>query len=250
MKNEHSESEISSTALDCVVLFDIDGTLLAGPTAGTSAGFDSMMRAVVKVAGRKGKGPFVDFAGRTDLHIARALLQSCGMTQPTDELVGQVVDRYLEFLKEAVKTKPYTAIGSPEAAVEALRGRNALVGLGTGNVREGGKIKLESAGIGHLFDWSRGGFGDDGDSRAELLRYGVKSLDPDEKLPVIIVGDTPRDVEAAQAIGALCIGIPYLQNDAQALKQAGADAIVTTIDSSLGKVVERLIQRDLDTSAS
>jgi len=232
----------SNKTLKCVVLFDIDGTLLAGPNRGPSAGFDSMMRAIVAVAGKKGDDPFVDFAGRTDVQIARALLQSSGIASPTRKQAAQVVDHYLEFLEDAVRDKPYRVIGSPEQVIDSLRRRGARVGLGTGNVRAGGRIKLGSAGIGHLFDWTKGGFGDDGESRADLLRFGARSFDPQGKLPVVIVGDTPRDVEAAHDIGALCVGIPYLHNDTTTLQKAGADAMVTTIGSSLVKTIENLIQ--------
>lgn len=240
--DERKSNQVGNGSLDCVVLFDIDGTLLAGPEEGPSAGFEAMMCAIVDVAGKKGDDPFVDFAGRTDLQIARALLESSGNRNPSREMVLRVVDRYLAFLEVGVHTKPYRVIGFPGEAVEALRSRGALVGLGTGNVRVGGKVKLESAGIAHIFDWKKGGFGDDGESRPDLLLHGVRSFDPKQRLPVVIVGDTPRDVEAARAIGAKCIGIPYLHNDGATLKKAGADVLVDSIDSSLAVHVEQLVR--------
>jgi phosphoglycolate phosphatase len=88
-----------------------------------------------------------------------------------------------------------------------------------------------------------GGFGEDGDTRAEVLEAGVRRLDKTRQLPVIIVGDTPHDVRAAHEIGALCIGIPYRHNDARVLEGAGADAMVDDIDDALIRTVRRLLEK-------
>ncbi len=218
---------------DCVVLFDIDGTLLAGPGDGPSAGKQAMNLAIEKVSGRAGLYDAVDFAGRTDVQIARALLIAAGDKAPSDGAVNNVVDLYVSFLPETIQTTPYTVIGSPSEAIAVLRRAGATVALGTGNVRAGGKIKLKSAGIHHLFDMSQGGFGEDGSTRAELLQQGAISCDPTGRRPVVIVGDTPHDIAAAHAIGAPCIGIPYGRNTAEVLSKAGADTLVETIDAAL-----------------
>ena len=153
-----------------------------------------------------------------------------------------MVSVYLELLRDEVKSRPYKVLGNPRSAHGSLRKMGAIVGLGTGNVRSGAAIKFESAGIGGLFDTEAGGFGDDGDSRAQVLSSGVRQLDGTGELPVIIVGDTPHDVEAAHDIGAQCVGVPYRYNTADILKTAGADAIVDQVSGSLVPVIETLLR--------
>ncbi|MCP4675319.1 MAG: HAD family hydrolase [Deltaproteobacteria bacterium] len=225
-----------------IVLFDIDGTLITGPDKGPSAGFLSMSAALLKVTGKDGRFMSVDFAGRTDVQIARALLVASGEPSPTRDRVADVVDRYVGFLPENMKTTPYSVLGSPRRAVARLREEGAMVALGTGNVRVGGELKLENAGIFDLFDMDKGGYGDDGDTRADLLRAGVLRCSPTGSLPVIIVGDTPHDVSAAHEIGAKCVGVPYRQNDAATLEKAGADTIVDVIDESLVSIALGLLE--------
>jgi len=225
-----------------IVLFDIDGTLITGPDKGPSAGFLSMSAALERVTGKDDRFMSVDFAGRTDLQIARALLVASGQPDPSRNRVVDVVNSYVGFLRQNVKTAPYAVLGSPRRAVARLREEGAMVALGTGNVRAGGQVKLENAGIGDLFDMDKGGYGDDGDTRAEVLRAGVLRCSPSGSLPVIIVGDTPHDVSAAHEIGAKCVGVPYQKNDAATLEKAGADTIVEAIDESLASIALELLE--------
>jgi phosphoglycolate phosphatase-like HAD superfamily hydrolase len=226
----------------CVVLFDIDGTLLTGPPGRQTAGLMAMHYAARVVAGENENYKKIEFAGRTDYQIARLLLQAAGDKDPSGQRVEELVDRYLAHLREGTKQRPYTVLGTPRPVVERLREDGAVVGLGTGNVRAGGAIKLKSAGIDDLFDLVKGGFGEDGDTRAEVLETGARRLDATRKLPVIIVGDTPYDVQAAHEIGALCVGVPYRHNDSHVLEKAGADAVVDDIGDSLIGAVERLLE--------
>ncbi len=225
----------------CVVLFDIDGTLLTGPDDGPSAGFKAMGQAAKKITGKDGVSNSVEFAGRTDLQIARSLLVAAGEQDPPVDRVAWVVSHYVRFLGENVNTIPYAVLGDPRAAVNRLRQSGAIVELGTGNVRAGAEVKLTNAGIEDLFNMEKGGFGGDGDTRAEVLETGARHCDPTRRLPVVIVGDTPHDVSAAHEIGAKCIGVPYRHNDTATLKAAGADAIIEYIDNSLIDVVRQFI---------
>jgi phosphoglycolate phosphatase len=100
--------------------------------------------------------------------------------------------------------------GAPEL-LEALVGRDGVaVGLGTGNLREGARIKLEHARLQHHFAF--GGFGCDHEDRAALVRVGAERGASHLGLPlsacrVVVIGDTPKDVAAAQAIGAEAVTV-------------------------------------------
>jgi len=224
-----------------VALFDIDGTLVTGPERGPSAGLLAMNRAAALLTGVDDTGDPREFAGRTDTQIARMLLQIAGDRDPRQERVTRLVELYVEGLAEFVSTAPYTALGEPGVAVRALEAAGGLVGLGTGNVRAGAEIKLACAGILDLFDLDLGGFGDDGISRADVLRVGARRCDPTGRLPIVVVGDTPRDVAAAIEIGALCVGTPYRKNTAAVLRGAGAHAVVERLGAGLVDEIERLI---------
>jgi phosphoglycolate phosphatase-like HAD superfamily hydrolase len=86
----------------------------------------------------------------------------------------------------------------------------------------------------------KGGFADDSEIRSELLFAGFRRCDPTGFLPLIIVGDTHRDLEAAHSIGAKCIGVPYRHNTVDILTRAGADAVVDNLDGTLAEVVRQL----------
>ena len=225
----------------CVVLFDVDGTLVASADGSPSAGLIAMNVAAQRLTGTSDLGDPVDFAGRTDVQIAFMLLAAGGASDVRPEQAMELVHIYIEELEKQIAQRPYVALGDPGPAVEALVAIGAVIGLGTGNVPRGAALKLQSAGIAHVFDFGRGGYGDDGGERAEVLACGAKRCDPSGALPIVIVGDTPRDVVAAHAIGAQCVGVPFLGNTAPVLLDAGADAVVQAVDVGLAEVVRRLL---------
>src|SRR5262249_15158691 len=111
------------------------------------------------------------------------------------------------------------------AALSAAEGTGAAVGLGTGNLREGARLKLSRVGL--LGRFAFGGFGSDHESRPELLRIGAErgaaALEaPVGECGVVVIGDTPKDVSAALAIGAECLAVATGSFDAAALAAAGA----------------------------
>src|SRR5690606_10952728 len=80
----------------------------------------------------------------------------------------------------------------------------------TGNIREGARLKLERVAFFEPFRF--GGFGCDHEDRAELIRIGAKRGAAQLGAPlaecrVVVIGDTPKDVAAARAIGAESIGV-------------------------------------------
>ena len=196
----------------------------------------------LEIANRFRIGNPSEFAGRTDPQIARRLIEFVENRPPEENRVTKLVDHYVDCLPFFIDENPYRTLGDPEGAVVALQEAGAIVGLGTGNVASGARLKLESCGILHLFDISMGGFGDDGETRAQVLERGVARCDPTGERPVVIVGDTPRDVEAALAIGAICIGVPFHSNTAEVLIEAGAAAVVDEIGPSLVPLISRLVQ--------
>jgi phosphoglycolate phosphatase len=188
-----------------VLLFDIDGTLM--DTGG--AGRRSVERAFAARHGRRDACAALQFGGMTDRAIARAGLTAIGV-DPTPEAIAAVLAAYLEALASEILASRARVHAGIEAALDAAVAAGAAVGLGTGNLEDGARIKLGRVGLAHRFAF--GGFGSDHEGRGDLLRTGAErgalALGvPLAQCRVVVIGDTPRDVAAAQAIGAECLAV-------------------------------------------
>jgi phosphoglycolate phosphatase len=203
-----------------VLLFDIDGTLVS--TSG--AGRRSMERTFSNLYGKNPCSGF-SFAGMTDRAIVRTAMglldEAC-----SDAEIDRVLEAYLPLLAEEVASSACHLHEGMAPALAAVAARPGFaVGLGTGNVRPGARIKLERVGVFDRFAF--GGFGCDHEDRAELLRIGAERgaallgvARADAR--VVVIGDTPKDVAAARAIGAESIAVGTGSFTAEALLACGA----------------------------
>src|SRR2546430_795717 len=76
-----------------------------------------------------------------------------------DRAITRVLASYLEHLEAILRTRRYRPIGEVTRVVAELQASGAVVGIATGNLREGARLKLASAGLEKTFDLGRGGFG-------------------------------------------------------------------------------------------
>lgn len=168
----------------------------------------------------------------TDQAIARRGLEALGLPV-TPQAVSALLAEYVRHLEAEVQATPvetYFVHPGMREAVLAAKAAGFAVGLGTGNVREGARIKLQRVQLFEPFDF--GGFGDDHEARPELIRIGARrGL---ERLGVsdarvVVIGDTPLDVHAAKAIGAQCLAVTTGGVEAAALRAAGADWVVSSL---------------------
>jgi phosphoglycolate phosphatase-like HAD superfamily hydrolase len=99
------------------------------------------------------------------------------------------------------------------------------LGLATGNFRRSAMMKLEYCGIRSFF--RGGGFGEDSELRSEVVALAIRRLGgrPGGRNPIYVVGDTPIDVEAAKANGAVAVAVTTGTSSAEELARAGADAV-------------------------
>lgn len=207
-----------------VLLFDIDGTLVTTGGAGRRA----MERAFEQLHGRADACDSFSMAGMTDYSIVRTGLQFIGAPVST-EAIEVVLEAYLALLEEEVwrvDDQSYRVYPGMREAVEAARTRSHVaVGLGTGNIQEGARVKLSRVGLYEKFSF--GGFGSDHEERVELIRQGARRGArqlgaPLEECRVVVIGDTPKDVAAALGIGATCIGVGTGSYTPEVLRAAGA----------------------------
>jgi phosphoglycolate phosphatase len=216
-----------------VILFDVDGTLVLTGGAGRRA----LARAFGEVCDRTDALDGVRLGGMTDRLIVRRGLEAIG--HPHDPaVVDAVLEAYVGHLPDLVAaSERYRVLPGVRATVDrvlerATAGAHIAVGLGTGNLRRGALIKLSRAGLDALFPF--GGFGCDHEDRAELLRAGVRrgaqrlGVAP-EACRVVVVGDTPRDVQAARAIGAECVCVGTGDFAPDALLESGAHVAFATL---------------------
>jgi phosphoglycolate phosphatase-like HAD superfamily hydrolase len=218
-----------------VVLFDIDGTLIAGPKSGPSAGYIAMERAAIEVAGRPIPTNLVDFSGQTDVRIAQLLLKAA-RSEATIERIELLLKKYLQYLEGEMLKRPYQPLGDPPGAIGALSKAGFICGLGTGNLRQGARLKLECAGILKDFQPELGGYADDSPLRPTLISLAAQRCDPKGELPVVVVGDTLHDVQAAKAIGARCIGVPFGNSSTASLFEAGADVVIPAVGPIIAEI--------------
>nr|MBN1228109.1 HAD hydrolase-like protein [Anaerolineae bacterium] len=195
----------------CVVLFDIDGTLLWPDGIGKA----SIQAALEEIYGTAGPIEAYYFGGRTDREAVGDLLMAAGLSP------AQIWERF-PLLEQVLSTQMmnrlalgrHTICPCPGglSLVDALSGQpDFLPGLLTGNVRGTAEIKLKAAGY-NPADFLVGGFGDASAIRADLARLAIRqaeerlgvSVPPDR---VVIVGDTPADIVGGKTVGARTVAV-------------------------------------------
>lgn len=218
-----------------IVLFDIDGTLIT--TGGASR--QALTDAFARHYGRDDLFDGFAFGGRTDRGIIRHGLVRAGAIEPAmppdaiDAIIDGVIEHYLPVLAEALARaelhRLHPGVLDVIAALEAhADAASFALGLGTGNVERGARIKLGPFDINPRLPF--GGFGCDAEDRAALIaagfargaaRLGV-SVDHCHR---VVIGDTPRDIEAAHANGARAIAVATGGVSRAVLDAAGPDAL-------------------------
>ena len=191
-------------------LFDIDGTLIVARGAGREA-FNRAMRAVYGTVGPAEAG--YDFRGRTDQRILHDLMGAAGFTaEEIDARAAEFFATYVRQLTEVIGDGRRVEIMPGVAAlVAALSTREDLVvGLLTGNVEHGARVKLAPTGLWPYF--RVGAYGSDHPDRRALpaiacarARALVGHDFPFAR--VTIIGDTPLDVDCARACGARAVAV-------------------------------------------
>jgi phosphoglycolate phosphatase-like HAD superfamily hydrolase len=193
-----------------LVLFDIDGTILLTDGAGKRA----VHRALIQVFGATGPEDHA-FGGKTDPQIVRELMRSVGHGDDhIDARMTQLLDLYVGYLHEELRVGAdgIRVMPGVRELLDALDARDdVIVGLLTGNLEEGARAKLRSAGI----DPDRfvvGAFGSDHEERGELpavaLERAREQLGVDVSgADVIVIGDTPADIHCGRGVGARAIAV-------------------------------------------
>ena len=224
-----------------ILLFDIDGTLLLSGRAG----YRALTSAFEELFGVERGFDQVPVAGMTDNLILTDALARAGVTADTAAR-ARFHRRYCELFADEIHF-PGPRKGLMPGVLPLLERLSQLeqvrCGLVTGNFAEPARIKLEHFNLWRFFHF--GAYGDDAPVRDELVpiaveRAGRAGVRVEAAPDVVVIGDTPLDVQCATAAGARSIAVATGSYDVVALRQTEADTVLVDLGET-DAVVELLL---------
>jgi phosphoglycolate phosphatase len=228
-----------------LVLFDIDGTILLSPGAGRRA----IVRAIAEDIGETGPLTHIPFGGKTDPQIVTELLAAAGQREPpSSHRIDAICRRYLELLaseldQPAAPTRVMPGIHQLFQRLEQKQG--VILGLLTGNLAQGARLKLRAAGI----DPERfrvGAYGSDATHRPDLPPIAARRAaeffgrEPQGEA-VVIIGDTPADILCGSCIQARAVAVATGEYSVDDLQACAPHAVFQDLSDT-----ERVLQSTLD----
>ena len=217
-----------------LVLFDIDGTIMLSAGAGGRA----VRRALVEVFGAPGPEQH-RFDGKTDPQIVRELMSLAGHgAEQIEARMPALFERYLAYLTDELQVS--AAAGGIRIMpgifdlLDALEARDDVVlGLLTGNLAEGARAKLSAGGI-NPDRFLVGAYGSDHEVRGELPAVAQRRANEQLGLSfsgrdIVVIGDTPADLQCGVAIGCRAIGVATGMYSLEDLREQGPAAVFETL---------------------
>lgn len=244
MATENPLCNPAGRAVKRVVLFDIDGTLLSAGPLGAEV-FD---RAVEAVTGRVPRER-VFMSGKTDPQIVREYTDA--MHLDAGAYLPSILARLENELATASSDLARSGRALPGAATlleELAKDRRLHLSVLTGNIAPNAAVKLSAFGLDKRLDLETGAYGSDSEERTDLVPIALGRLaslrgvhlQPEQAW---VVGDTPRDLEAARAAGARCLLVATGRFDLAELRRLEPDAALADLTGT--EDVVNLLTRDL-----
>ncbi len=231
-----------------LVLFDVDGTLLLTKGAGMRA----FKRALKEVFGANEWPATYHPDGKTDPQIGREVLDVLNLSHRWSEKSREaLLASYLVFLEdEMCKVKEQGLIqvlpGVRNLLEMLSNQQDFLLGLGTGNLEGGARIKLGKAGLSRYFRF--GGYGSDSEDRTTLTRIGIRRgaqmAAPIAIEGIFVIGDTPFDIIHGQAAGAKVIAVASSRYSVDELGMHNPDLLVRDLTQA-ESIIDFMRQREI-----
>ena len=223
-----------------LLLFDIDGTLVAGAAKVHAQALNAAIEEVhgVDPSGLRDR---INPAGRTDGEIARLILLDRGVSAlRIDERAADVREACCRIYAQICPRdlSAHVVPGIPDVLAWLGERESARLALLTGNYEPIGRLKLARAGLGKWFPTGQGAFGSDSEDRAALPAIARRRSGHARREDTIVIGDTPRDIACARADGVRCVAVTSGQYGAGEL--AGADAVARDADELRARLDEIL----------
>ncbi|MEM6459007.1 MAG: HAD family hydrolase [Planctomycetota bacterium] len=211
-----------------LVLFDIDGTLMDAAGAGRSAlqrTAEALFDGALDFRG-------VATAGRLDRAIFAEAAVNAGWAE-YDAAYGRLCGRYPDELAAELR-RLGSAVRVLPGVIELLDGLRSTEGVAlgcvTGNQRAAAAVKLRAVGIDPAW-FGVGGYGDEAATRPELVAMAMRQHagaagEPVAAERVMVVGDTPHDIDAASRHGCVSVAVATGRYGQTELAAAGADVVL------------------------
>lgn len=216
-----------------LLLFDIDGTLMLSGGAGRRA----IDRAFFEIHGIRNAFGGVVPDGNTDPAIFREIFANHDLRVADDSpAFREVVQRYVKFLPAEIldSDQAHLMPGASALLDHLSKSDDVALGLLTGNFEATARIKLDRFGLNEYLPF--GAFGSDDGIRSRLVPVAVERAEAHlgRKIglgrQVVVIGDTPQDVECALVHGATAIGVAASRYSVADLEAAGAHHALPTLE--------------------
>lgn len=198
--------------MPAAVLWDIDGTLVR--SKGGRVSLSAFLKALKDTLQHPEDFEYPkDAGGKTDLQIALEVLDLAQVARDRAELL---LSDFREAYRVELEQQRPNLVGDlrvlpgVEKTLAALQAQGVIQTLLTGNLEPIARIKLACVGLDQYVDFELGAFGSDHRDRTELVpisraRIAAKTGGLPE--PIVVIGDTPRDIACARAGNALAVAV-------------------------------------------
>jgi phosphoglycolate phosphatase-like HAD superfamily hydrolase len=191
-----------------LILFDIDGTILLTGGAAVRA----VNRAFEKLFVIPNAMDGIRADGKTDPIILREIFYKNLGRDFQPEEASIVYKEYVLFLRDEITdSRGFRIMPGITQLIKTLSiQEDKALGLATGNIEEGARIKLRRSGLDSYFKF--GGFGSDSEERNQLIRIVIergKNLfnHKQEFEAAFVIGDTPFDIIHGREAGAKVVAV-------------------------------------------
>lgn len=214
-----------------LVLWDVDHTLIETRGVGRAI-YDG---AFLAATGRP-LAELAQISGRTELDIMAESLRMNGLEPSADavaRLAAALVQGYETARRELATTG--RALPGAEDTLAALAQEPAIYQtVLTGNLRAVARVKLEVFGLDGYLDLASGAYGDDDSDRSKLVHIAQQRAAQRAGMTfgndvTVLIGDTRNDVQAGLAAGVHVVAMATGKTSAEALREAGARAVVADL---------------------
>jgi phosphoglycolate phosphatase len=213
------------------VLFDVDETLVHTGGSGArswSAAFEKLHGVAADIGQHTS-------AGETDPQVARETFRGVLGRDPNADELDRLYAQYLLHLADDIWTsEQYEVLAGAEQILARLVEAGVILGLVSGAMEGAARTKLMPANLNRFFLF--GAYGSDSADRGELTSLAIAKaarlhdkLTPDQ---VFVVGDTPRDIDAAKEAGAVSIGVATGRYSTDELLAAGAAHVLASLEDA------------------
>lgn len=222
-----------------IVLFDIDGTLIDSG----GAGIKSLNAAFEQLFFIQDAFQDMSMAGKTDIQIMKEGLRKHNISTGNG-IIPRFCDLYIGHLKKNIEISNGSLKPGIRNALSALHAqKNVIVGLLTGNIEEGARLKLDHFDLNRFFSF--GAFGSDHEDRNRLLPIALHKLANHRNVSIspkdcIVIGDTPRDIECAKPYGAFAVAVATGPYSFASLSHSGADLVLKNL-TDINGILQTLI---------